>query len=185
MFHHRGGRFLLSRGENYQSGRTEKVSRAEKIGLGGTVFGIGVTILFGVLSPDMNAALQWSMVGIGLVFMVGGAAIAIRGWRTRGSLKTALVRERDSGRRLLFGLGILGRGPLHPRVTLADVEAWEAKVRLLLEGRPDMLQTFLDNPPKSAVSQVIMAGQDALLGGPLAKRVQRRLAQLNKIIDGL
>ena len=174
------------------------MSRAEKIGLGGTVFGIGVTVVTAALSladVDMSAVLLWVMGAVGVVLTLGGLIGGIVSWRARTHdhggedvgprdlLKTALVRERASGQELLPGLGILSRGALFPRVTPAVVEAWENRVRDLLQGRPDMLQIFMHDPPESAIGQVLLADRDALFGGPLAKRLRRRLAQLDKVIE--
>lgn len=62
------------------------MSRAEKIGLGGTVFGIGVTVVTAALSladVDMSAVLLWVMGGLGALLMVGGLVTATVGWRAR------------------------------------------------------------------------------------------------------
>ena len=174
------------------------MSRGEKLSLSATVCGVGIGIILGVLSlagVRMNAVILWLMGGVGVVLTLVGLIGGIVSWRARTHdhggedvgprdlLKTALVRERASGQELLPGLGILSRGALFPRVTPAVVEAWENRVRDLLQGRPDMLQIFMHDPPESAIGQVLLADRDSLFGGPLAKRLRRRLAQLDKVIE--
>jgi hypothetical protein len=105
------------------------VSRAEKIGLGGTAFGIGVTIGSAVLTfagVDMSAALLWLMGGLGVAFMVGGAVTAIKGWRARDR-EPPVDRLREA----------LTRGmALRTVLNSEDRGHWEGEDVVLPEPRP-------------------------------------------------
>ncbi len=99
------------------------------------------------------------------------------------SLQGKLERTRQDGVKLLGGL----RNPLHGyalygrRFEGEDVSAWIAEVRDLLRDYPEYVALFHREPPiDQAVTLLAMA-----TGEHNVRRLQRRLRQLDKVIERL
>ena len=104
---------------------------------------------------------------------------------SRSSLKAALVRERANGRRLLLNLGFCA-SQLSPRTTQEDVEEWVATVRILIYKDTVLLTLFEDDPRRNILRiSALSSTENPILGGKTAARLQRRLAQLDKVIESL
>lgn len=102
-------------------------------------------------------------------------------------LERALVRERDSGKRLLSGLGPAAMAsPLTtPRTRQVDVDVWEAGIRRLLHRQSDLLAIFNYDPLESPINRMVRSTTLIVSGGELGQRLRRRLVQLDKVIEGL
>jgi len=62
---------------------------------------------------------------------------------------------------------------------------WEAGVRRLLHRQPDLLTIFNHDPPESPIDRMTRSTTIIVSGGELGERLRRRLAQLDKVIEGL
>lgn len=101
-------------------------------------------------------------------------------------LQRTLQRELDKGvaleRRVVNPLGALGASVLMGRrTTQADVDAWEARVERLLRDKPRWLSLFRYEEPSNPLEYLVPKP----LESPLRRRLERRTAQLEKIIRSL